>query len=563
MAFRLLTVSLAVGAMLLLPAGIQAVARDPLVTLGWTVLVTLANWRAIWVVPRLQIDVGLGTPVAIGAALILDPPLAFCVVLLAVTSEYEFVARDRPWMIAFNRLQNSLIAYLTAVVAQQVLNPVAGALLGAVVTITLNSVIVAVAVWLLGRITFRQIPVTAVAPSAAFSVNFILVALLSVLIVLLHTRVGWWSLAILVVPMVLGFTALQAAREASERAEELADRLRDVEVMNELGAALLSACTVQRVAELAVGTLRELCGAPGMPARAVVALDGLVAEAFEPYGVPGAVVAVGVPPGLDERRSACVGAVCTAVGLALQRLAVEERLRASQRAQAELAEQILAEGAIARSRVALNVHDEVLPFLAAAQIQADNTLHAARIGRQEQAVQLAEKVRDAVEDGIRTLRDVLDDLQSQTLLPGDLPTWVTRVAEQLRLEHGLDVAVDHRRLHGGIAHPIELLLAESISGLVANVVAHANARSVRIRLRSTARFAVLDLSDDGVGFDPDAVGATSHGLALLRQRAALVDGRLTIDSGRDEGTRIHLHVPLASTAAATGPVLAPQIGVGA
>lgn len=561
--FCILTVALGLAVALLLPDAIRWAVREPIALFGWAVLLSMANWRAIWAVPRLRIDVTLGTPVAVGAAVVLDPALAMLITLLAISDEHEFQALDRPWMIAFNRLQNALITYVTAVVVHQVvLNPVGDALVGAPLHFALSNVVVAIAAWLLGRIAFREIPATTVSPSAAFNLNFLLVALLSVLVVLLHTRVGWWSLAILVVPMMLGFTALQSAREASERADELADRLRDVEVLHELGAALLSACTPARVAELAEGALRALCGTAGVPARTVVALDGLVEQGLEPYGVPGAVATVGVPSGLDERRSACVGAVCNAVGLALQRLVAEERLRASQRAQAELAEQILAEGAIARSRVALHVHDEVLPFLAAAQIQADNTLHAARIGREAQAADLAEKVRDAVEDGIRTLRDVLDDLQNQTLLPGDLPSWVQRVGEQLRLEHGLDVAVDHSRLHGGIAHPIELLLAESITGLVANVVAHAHARSVRIRLRSTARFAVLDLSDDGVGFDPEAVGATSHGLALLRQRAALVDGRLTIDSGHDEGTRIHLHVPLASTAA-PAPALPPQVRVGA
>ena len=80
--------------------------------------------------------------------------------------------------------------------------------------------------------------------------------------------------------------------------------------------------------------------------------------------------------------------------------------------------------------------------------------------------------------------------------------------------------------------------------IVTNILRHANAESVSIELYVVDRKLVLAVEDDGVGFDPERqLGA---GIAGMRERAALVDGTLEIDSEPGMGTHVQLTIPLPS-----------------
>ena len=77
-----------------------------------------------------------------------------------------------------------------------------------------------------------------------------------------------------------------------------------------------------------------------------------------------------------------------------------------------------------------------------------------------------------------------------------------------------------------------------------NVRRHADATVVRVRAGMEAGRLVVVVGDNGCGFDPDAAGRLTFGLASMRERAALIGGELHIDSRARDGTRISLFVPL-------------------
>jgi signal transduction histidine kinase len=247
---------------------------------------------------------------------------------------------------------------------------------------------------------------------------------------------------------------------------------------------------------------------------------------------------VGLPPGLDGRQTAQVDTLCNTVGLALQRLRMEEELRAAQRAQAELAEGILTEGTRARSRIALHVHDEVLPFLAAAEIQSENVVTAAELGNPEMTVKLAHKVGGAVSDGIKTLREVIEDLRKQTIVPGDLVPFIREAADKVQLEHGIRLHVDVEDYTGGLAHPVEIVVTETVRNLLCNAVKHAQASEIRIRVAS-GRGVVT---------------------AEVRDAAAIANGHFFVDSAPGRGTRICLMMPTGTTPLPAAPSSRQQEG---
>lgn len=537
LAFRVATILLAVGVAVAGPDALSSVLADPLTLVGWVAFISLFSIVIVPAAPNLGIETSLRVTVSVASAVILGPALALAANLLALVSAQEL--RHDPWKIVFNHLQFGLAAWAASLVASSLPDdPLWATLLAVPVFDLVNFAAVAVAGRLLGRSTLRDAVRVAAMPFPRFATSYALTAMMAMLIVVLHEEVGSWAVTLLIVPLLLGYNAMRSAKTADERADELAVRVRELEVMHELGTALLSARTPDCVVQLTRRVLGDIC-----QAEVAVPAEGEPPAGVTAHVLPGTSMTVWVPAGLDERRAAEVETICIAVGISLQRLRVEDELRESQRAQADLAEGILAEGTAARSRVALNVHDDVLPYLAAAQMQADNALYAATLGRTEMVKDLAGRMLSGVSDGIAALRGVLDDLQRQTIVPGDLLPVIRRVSDEYRVEHGLDVRLDAERYQGGLSHAVEILLTETVTGLLANVVRHARATHVRVRVASDGSMVTAEVADDGAGFDPREVGAGHHGLALMRQRVAIVRGSFSIDSVRGRGTTVRVRVP--------------------
>ncbi|AHG92984.1 ATP-binding region ATPase domain protein (plasmid) [Gemmatirosa kalamazoonensis] len=88
--------------------------------------------------------------------------------------------------------------------------------------------------------------------------------------------------------------------------------------------------------------------------------------------------------------------------------------------------------------------------------------------------------------------------------------------------------------------PVASVLYRVAQEALRNALRHAGASRIDLRLEADARATRLTVADDGVGFDVAATDAARAGLGLfvMRERLALVDGTLTIDSGRGVGTRV-------------------------
>jgi len=89
---------------------------------------------------------------------------------------------------------------------------------------------------------------------------------------------------------------------------------------------------------------------------------------------------------------------------------------------------------------------------------------------------------------------------------------------------------------------------------VNNARKHAKAAHVWVRLKAVEDdMALLEIEDDGVGFDPGSVNSSyehrgSLGMVNMRERAELVNGVLNIDSVEGRGTRVLLLIPLTNEA---------------
>jgi signal transduction histidine kinase len=76
-----------------------------------------------------------------------------------------------------------------------------------------------------------------------------------------------------------------------------------------------------------------------------------------------------------------------------------------------------------------------------------------------------------------------------------------------------------------------------------NTVKHARAKRVSIRMHWNAEFFLLEIDDDGVGFDPASAFPGHLGLHSMRERVTRLGGTLKIESAPGEGTHILLRLP--------------------
>jgi signal transduction histidine kinase len=202
--------------------------------------------------------------------------------------------------------------------------------------------------------------------------------------------------------------------------------------------------------------------------------------------------------------------------LAVQRAAAEERLR-----------------------IARDLHDDAVQQVYSIVLLLKGALrHSAdEGGRQEvqrvyaQAVQTWEGLR-------RYLRDLRDPLDTRTFSErlrqgADAFTRLTGIP--------VDLDLDEVDLPEETGLQMLAITREALS----NVYRHARARSVALRLRVVDETLMLEIADDGVGFDPQAVTALEGGYGLrgIAERVALLDGTWNIVSQPGQGTRVQVHLP--------------------
>ena len=210
-----------------------------------------------------------------------------------------------------------------------------------------------------------------------------------------------------------------------------------------------------------------------------------------------------------------------------------------------LASQVMSAQDEERARVARELHDSTAQILTAAMLQIGAAAHesgSASLG--PRLATLRELVAEALEE-VRSLSHtmhprVLDDLGLAAALE-----WLAR---QASAQDRLDVRVEAEEQEPPIPAPLASVLYRVAQEALRNAARHAEARHVLVTLHRAPRAATLEVTDDGHGFDVKRAEERRPGMGLfsMRERVALVNGRLTVTSAAGRGTRVVATVPLTS-----------------
>lgn len=225
-------------------------------------------------------------------------------------------------------------------------------------------------------------------------------------------------------------------------------------------------------------------------------------------------------------------------GLELAQL--NERLRA-------LAQRLEAAKEDERRRIARELHDELGQALTAAKISLQLVGRAANDEARAQRIQETAGLVDRLIGHVRTLSldlrpPLLEELGLAAALRGHLEAVTHRAG--IRTE-----VIEEGVLPRPLAPELEIALFRLVQEAVTNVLRHAEAGRVEVRMKGTAERITLSIGDDGRGFDVAATlgrasGASHLGLLGMIERVRTLGGALQIHSAPGRGTRLEIDVPV-------------------
>jgi signal transduction histidine kinase len=234
----------------------------------------------------------------------------------------------------------------------------------------------------------------------------------------------------------------------------------------------------------------------------------------------------------EDERSLRAFAQSAANAVAIKRSVEADRLRSA-----------IAAADSERARWARELHDETLQALGGLRVMLAST-----VGRGD-ANAKDETMRQAIEDielSIANLREIISDLRPSLLddlglLPAIEALLERRHTPTLKIESDLNLPSSDRGEE--LSPEFETIVYRLVQEALTNVAKHARATSVRVALGLEDGDVVIEVEDDGVGFDTRA-RSQGFGVAGMRERVDLAGGTLSLESG-DRGTLLCVRLPVA------------------
>jgi len=243
------------------------------------------------------------------------------------------------------------------------------------------------------------------------------------------------------------------------------------------------------------------------------------------------------------------------VGAALEQADLYERLEARTVELATLSARMVEQHEEERRRLSRELHDETAQVFSAVKIE----LGVLRDGASQPVAQRLDRALDLVDAGIRSVRNVVNDLRPSLLDDlGLLPALRSLVGE-FGERSGIAIRLDAAPAVPPLSKEAELALFRALQEALANVARHAAARAVEVGIRVDRGTVVLEVRDDGRGIPTgaevrDFERAGHMGLAGMRERIGALGGAVRFEGRPGEGVRLEVRLP-----AKPGPAAAAEL----
>ena len=199
--------------------------------------------------------------------------------------------------------------------------------------------------------------------------------------------------------------------------------------------------------------------------------------------------------------------------------------------------------------LAREIHDDLGQILVALKIDTGllkNKVMKSDISiGSEDIVAKFDDIVNLIDITIKSARRIMSGLRPEQLeilgFVGAANSFIQQFKERYQLSCEFICEVSYLELNSQQALALFRILQEALS----NIVNHAKASTVVIQLRNESDTLIMEISDNGIGFDKNNIGRPdSYGLIGMKERVVLLEGELDIVSEIDKGTCVRVEIPL-------------------
>jgi len=201
-----------------------------------------------------------------------------------------------------------------------------------------------------------------------------------------------------------------------------------------------------------------------------------------------------------------------------------------------------------RARIARELHDDINQRLALLTIGVQQTRQDLVGFSSCQVDQRLQELKQQLSDIAGDIQAIAHDLHSSCLeYLGFVPA-VRKLAGEIAKRQGIQIEIKDEGVPSSVPAEVSLCLFRIVQEALHNAVKHSGTKRVDVLMRKTTDQIHLTLSDSGKGFDVAAIASGQGlGLASMRERIRLVNGKILIQSEQSVGTCIQAWVPLPVT----------------
>lgn len=192
-------------------------------------------------------------------------------------------------------------------------------------------------------------------------------------------------------------------------------------------------------------------------------------------------------------------------------------------------------------RLARDLHDGAIQKVYTAGLLVES---AARLAKPKSEIgQRLQRAEVVLNDSIADLRHNLAELHVDSPASGKpLPELLQELAEDPHYNSLVNISLEIKLPESKMFSPARTEHVFAITNeALSNIVRHAHARNVKIRVQDLGKYLQIVIKDDGIGMSPDAL--PGHGLRNMRDRARLLNGKLDFSHPNHKGTTVTLKIP--------------------
>lgn len=196
-----------------------------------------------------------------------------------------------------------------------------------------------------------------------------------------------------------------------------------------------------------------------------------------------------------------------------------------------------------RRKISREMHDGPAQMMANILLRSELIERAFKSGSIEKALEELKSIREIVRTSLYEVRRIIYDLRPMALDDLGLIPTIKRYVSTISDYHEIDIDFQTFGKEIRLNQNYEVALFRLVQESLQNAVKHSNASQIKVKIDIREDSISITVSDNGVGFDLESIDKNSFGLIGMEERVEMLEGKMSIHSKENKGTRIYISIP--------------------